>query len=101
MNWEIGTDSGGNMTIERIIFSGHAQGVGFGYQVRPLPRRHPVQGFVRNLPDGTVEVVAQGSLAAINALLADVQESFRSHISHCDRKAMTLAETFDGFEIRF
>ena len=89
------------MTTERIIFSGHVQGVGFRYTVRSLARRHPVQGFVRNLPDGTVEVVAQGSLAAINALLADVQESFRSHICHCDRKPATTDETFEGFEIQF
>jgi acylphosphatase len=89
------------MTIERIIFQGHVQGVGFRYTVRSLAGRHPVKGFVRNLPDGTVEVVAQGSSVAINALLADIQDSFRSHISHCDRKVTTTAETFDGFEIRF
>ena len=89
------------MTTERILFSGQVQGVGFRYSVRILARRHPVQGFVRNLTDGTVELVAQGSSAAINALLADVQESFRSHIRRFDRETTTTNETFEGFEIRF
>ena len=89
------------MTTERIVFSGHVQGVGFRYSVRLLARRHPVKGFVRNLPDGTVELVAQGTQAAINALVLDVQEHFRNNIRDCDRKPETPAETFDGFEIRF
>ena len=89
------------MTTERIIFSGQVQGVGFRYTVRSLVRQHPVRGFVRNLPDGTVEVVAQGNIGAINALLAEVQEHFRSHIRDCERDTTTLAEVFDGFEIRF
>jgi acylphosphatase len=93
--------TGNNMTTERIIFSGEVQGVGFRYTVRLLARRHPVQGFVRNLPDGTVELVVQGSPAAINALLADVQEHFRNNIRHCERQTTTPPETFDGFEIRF
>jgi len=89
------------MTTERIIFSGHVQGVGFRYSVRSVARRHPIQGFVRNLPDGTVEVVARGNVGAIDALLAEVQEHFRSNIRHCERSPTTLAQTFDGFEIRF
>jgi acylphosphatase len=96
-----GNDIAGNMTTERIIFSGQVQGVGFRYTVRSLARRHPVQGFVRNLPDGTVEVVAQGNSGAINGLLAEVQEHFRSHIRHCERTAATATETFEEFEIRF
>jgi acylphosphatase len=89
------------MTTERIIFSGHVQGVGFRYTVRSLARRHPVTGYVRNLPDGTVEAVAQGSPAAVNALLADVSGEFRQNISRCDRSAVTSTESFEGFEIRF
>jgi acylphosphatase len=93
--------TGNAMTTERIIFSGEVQGVGFRYTVRSLARRHPVRGFVRNLPDGTVEVVAQGNQAAINALLADVHEHFRHNIRARQRGPATASEVFDGFEIRF
>jgi acylphosphatase len=89
------------MTTERIIFSGRVQGVGFRYTVHSLARRHPVAGYVRNQPDGTVELVAQGNIAAINALLVEVQGHFRDNIRHCDRGTMTASETFAGFEVRF
>ncbi|MGE5194896.1 MAG: acylphosphatase [Deltaproteobacteria bacterium] len=89
------------MTTERIIFSGRVQGVGFRYTVHSLARRHPVAGYVRNLPDGTVELVAQGNLTAVNVLLAEVQRHFRNNIGHCERSPVTAPEEFNGFEIRF
>src|SRR5262245_32628233 len=91
----------GNMTTERIIFSGKVQGLGFRHTVRSLARRHPLQGYVRNLPDGTVEIVAQGNIGAINGLLAELQEHFRNNIRHCERTTTTFAQSLDGFEIRF
>jgi acylphosphatase len=87
-------------TTERMIFSGHVQGVGFRFTVHSLARQRPVDGYVRNLPDGTVEVVVRGKLPDINALLADVQQRFRDNIHHCERTPIASSESFDGFEIR-
>jgi acylphosphatase len=89
------------MTTERIIFSGRVQGVGFRYTAQTIARRHPVTGYVRNLPDGTVELVAQGTLAALSALVADLQGNFRDNIRRCERTPLATSEPFDGFEIRF
>jgi len=83
---------------ERIVFSGRVQGVGFRYQTHTLARRYPVNGFVRNQSDGTVELVVQGEVAAINALLADIAHHFRGNISHTDRQ--TVEGEFSNFEIR-
>ncbi len=44
-----------------VVFDGHVQGVGFRFSVIETARRHPVVGFVRNEPDGTVRVVAEGA----------------------------------------
>ena len=85
---------------ERMIFSGHVQGVGFRYTVRSLARRHPVAGYVRNLPDGSVELVVRGKLPDIDALLADVQERFRNNTHQCERTAVAAPESLNGFEIR-
>jgi acylphosphatase len=87
-------------TTERMIFSGRVQGVGFRYTAQSIARRHPVTGYVRNLPDGTVELVAQGKLAALSALVADLQGHFRDNIRRCQRSPVAEAETFEGFEIR-
>jgi acylphosphatase len=85
---------------ERVIFSGRVQGVGFRYTVRKLARRHPVTGFVRNLPDGTVELIVQGKIEAANALLADVALAFEGYIQHYGRKPVESPEKFAHFEIR-
>ena len=86
---------------EQAIYTGHVQGVGFRYTVRTLARRHPVSGYVRNLDDGSVELVARGAPGAINSLMADVAEQFRGNIRGCQRREVTVAEPLSGFEIRF
>jgi acylphosphatase len=53
-----------------IFVSGRVQGVGFRYFTAGHARRLGVTGFVQNLRDGRVEVVAQGERAEVEALVA-------------------------------
>jgi acylphosphatase len=48
------------MKSVRVHYEGHVQGVGFRWTVKSLVREFDVAGTVKNLPDGRVEVVAQG-----------------------------------------
>lgn len=48
------------MVCKRWILSGRVQGVGFRHFVRTHGLMFKLEGYVRNLPDGTVEVVVQG-----------------------------------------
>ena len=86
---------------ERVHFSGRVQGVGFRYAVRSIAKRHPIKGYVKNLADGTVELVMQGAPTVINALLVEVADHFRDNIAHCERRAIGTDEEFTHFEIRF
>ena len=43
-----------------VYFSGHVQGVGFRYSVKQLSLEFDVTGWVKNLPDGRVELVTEG-----------------------------------------
>ena len=52
----------------RLVVHGRVQGVGFRYAAREAAALCGVAGWVRNLSDGTVEIVAQGSADAIEAL---------------------------------
>ena len=52
------------------IVTGRVQGVGFRYFVARAARGLGLSGYVRNLPDGTVEVVAAGDCAALETLAA-------------------------------
>lgn len=59
----------------QIFFSGTVQGVGFRFTAERLARRFSVTGFVRNLDDGRVEVVAEGEEPALVEFLTALRES--------------------------
>ena len=52
------------------VVSGHVQGVGFRYFVRGLAEDRDLTGSARNLPDGRVEVVLEGSGDDVRAAVA-------------------------------
>jgi len=58
-----------------VLYSGRVQGVGFRATVRYLACGYDVTGTVRNVPDGRVEVVAEGTRAELKAFLTGVAES--------------------------
>jgi acylphosphatase len=72
------------------IVSGRVQGVGYRYFVMRVAKQLGVAGFVRNLPDGRVEVVAEGSEAALAELEAQLRAgpSFAS-VEGVDRSPIT------------
>jgi acylphosphatase len=60
-------------TILHVIVFGRVQGVGFRWFVRTEARRLGLAGWVRNLPDGTVELRASGIAQFLSALEQAVQ----------------------------
>ena len=52
-----------------VLFEGRVQGVGFRYTTVSISGRFRVTGYVRNLPDGDVELVAEGLEAELTAFL--------------------------------
>lgn len=63
------------MTRLTAVVSGQVQGVGFRYWVRQEAQSLGLAGWVANLPDGTVEVVAEGPLETCESLLAALRSS--------------------------
>jgi acylphosphatase len=53
----------------QVKVHGKVQGVGYRYNALKIAQSLDVTGFVRNLPDGTVEIVAEGSDEQLNALI--------------------------------
>ena len=56
-------------TAARIVVTGHVQGVGFRYFTSDLAERLGITGWVKNLPDGRVEVDAQGQRETITMMI--------------------------------
>ena len=52
---------------KRYIISGRVQGVGFRYFAQRVAAQHGIAGWVRNTPDGRVEIEAGGDAAAMRA----------------------------------
>ena len=69
------------MTGIQIFFEGRVQGVGFRYCVRQLACGFEVSGWVRNLPDGRVELQACGDAEELERFVEAIRESeLKSHI---------------------
>jgi len=57
-----------------VLYSGRVQGVGFRYTARTVAAGFEVCGTVRNLPDGRVELVAEGERAELDAFRAAIRD---------------------------
>lgn len=72
----------GHRIRKHVWYSGHVQGVGFRYTAHRLAQRYGVAGFVRNLRDGRVELVAEGEPSQVDAFLDAVQQAMSGYIVH-------------------
>jgi acylphosphatase len=81
---------------------GYVQGVGFRWRTREIARRLRLQGYVRNLPDRTVEVVAEGPERALQEFLTYLREGpSAANVDHVDVRWQAATGRFGGFEVRF
>jgi len=70
------------MVRRHYVFTGRVQGVGFRMTAVQCARGLDVSGWVRNRPDGSVEMEAQGSPADLKTLLDRLTGYFSEQITH-------------------
>ena len=84
----------------RIQYSGQVQGVGFRYSVKQLARGFEVTGMVKNLPDGRVELLAEGARDELEAFRRAIRDEGLDHfIKNEDVAWADAVNEFRGFEI--
>ena len=68
------------MIRRTVHFSGNVQGVGFRYTARSVAKDFKVVGYVRNLPDGRVELAAEGDQAEVGRLIDAILEKMEGFV---------------------
>ena len=68
------------MVCKRVYYSGRVQGVGFRYTTHGLAGNFAVTGHVRNLPNGDVEVIAEGLAEEVDGFLEVVARRMAGYI---------------------
>ena len=95
------TEGGGDGGIG-LILTGRVQGVGFRFFTRRRASELGVKGWVCNLPDGTVEVGAYGSLAALEELKRELRRGpAGSRVAEMNERPLGQIPEQDGFEITY
>jgi acylphosphatase len=85
----------------QVFYEGNVQGVGFRWSIRMIAKGFDVIGFIRNLPDGRVELQVSGLESEVFAFLDSVMESeLRSHIQKHSQSVLPGPVKAQGFEIR-
>ena len=86
----------------RAIVTGRVQGVWFRARTRDEAVRLGVTGYVRNLPDGTVEIVAQGDDSSVNALMEWARQGPpMANVLAVEATEVPGEEEFVEFEVRW
>jgi acylphosphatase len=83
-----------------VLYSGRVQGVGFRYTVKTVASGFELVGVVRNLPDGRVELIAEGAKAELESFRQAVRDSgLESFIQDENVNWSEATNEFRGFEI--
>lgn len=89
------------MLAKRVIFEGRVQGVGFRYMVKDLSRGFEICGWVKNLPDGSVELQVMGEAEEVEVFIKEIAEesNLAHHIKNLTAEKIPLLEKCFGFRI--
>lgn len=92
----------GEKSRARCLISGRVQGVAYRAHAREVAAGLGLLGYVRNLPDGRVEVVAEGSREAVVRLIEWCKDGPAfARVDGVEVDWMPPAQKFNGFEIKY
>lgn len=87
---------------QRLIrFSGNVQGVGFRHTTTQTARGFDVTGYVKNLPDGKVELLVEGDRKEIDAFLDDLRQSMGQYIRNESAQSAEPSGRYTSFSVAF
>ena len=88
-------------TARHYVVSGRVQGVGFRWFVLEAASAEGMTGWVRNVPDGTVEIVAEGEAEAVERFERAVRRGpGRARVDDVTTDVVAPTGRFPGFSAR-
>jgi acylphosphatase len=85
-----------------IVVHGRVQGVGYRFFVISLAKRFSIKGWVKNMPDGTVKVVAEANKNDLEIFVDELKKGPSSaYIEKVNIIKSDALENFKNFEVRF
>ena len=85
----------------QVIFKGHVQGVGFRYTTGRIARQYDLNGYVKNLPNASVEAMFQGTETNIQACINEIQDAFNGYIRETKSTDKPVNPQYHDFRIAF
>ncbi len=90
----------GAMERSTCYFGGRVQGVGFRYTVLNIVQEYDVTGYVQNLSDGRVQLVAEGTKAELNSLIEKIKQRMEGFVEDVDVTISPATGEFRRFTIQ-
>jgi len=85
----------------KINFKGRVQGVGFRWNSKDTLKNYNVKGYVKNLPDGTVELLLEGSREDVTIAMEAVEERMRGYWSSREYEDLPGESHWANFTIQY
>jgi acylphosphatase len=83
-----------------VHYTGRVQGVGFRATAASIARSQPITGWVRNLPDGRVQLLAEGEEADVQAFLDALRAYWRDYIADVQVEPQEPSGRYARFQIK-
>ncbi|MGC8976330.1 MAG: acylphosphatase [Candidatus Ratteibacteria bacterium] len=85
-----------------IYISGRVQGVGFRWYAQRIAKNIDILGWVKNLPDGKVEIVAEGNEENLERFIEELKKGYLGgNIRNIEKIEEKYTGEFKNFQIRF
>lgn len=84
----------------RVFFSGRVQGVGFRYTTQRAASGFSVTGYVRNLEDGRVELLAEGEKGELDRFIGEIRQRMEDYIESLTIDSTDATDHYREFTIR-
>tara|TARA_Y100001934_G_C12344789_1_gene772172 strand:- start:952 stop:1236 length:285 start_codon:yes stop_codon:yes gene_type:complete len=85
----------------RVLFDGRVQGVGFRWSTLTVAKDFAITGFVKNLPDGKVELHAEGEEIVVRAFLEALRSKMALFVEGCQVVEERAPQRYEDFSIAY